>query len=103
MRIKKTSLKYLEKHQDEYANFSYRNSEMEGTYSEAGIEVEHAERYGEICNLEGKLEYIIEQIEQLMKIDNSPMSKIILGCFEHEYEIYKKKLDWFRKEYELET
>lgn len=45
---------YLQKYTDNYANFGYKD--QEGTYSEAGIEVEHAKMYGEIIGLEAKLE-----------------------------------------------
>ena len=48
----KTSDKYLKKHTDDYASFAYSDGIHEGTYSEQGIEVEHAEKYAEICKLE---------------------------------------------------
>jgi hypothetical protein len=57
----KTSEKFLQKYTDQYASFSFGGE----TYSEAGIEVENAEIYGRIR----ELEVLIETLEHL-GIDN---------------------------------
>ena len=61
----KLSEKYLRAHTDDYANFSYPSTV--GTYSSAGIEIEKAEIYGEICRLESE----IEMLEQFYNIRSS--------------------------------
>jgi len=55
-----TSEKYLKKYTDDYALFEYREwdkhpttgEQLTGTYSEAGIEVEQAEKFAEITRME---------------------------------------------------
>lgn len=54
------SEKYLRKYTDDYALFAYREwdkhpttgEQLTGTYSEAGIEVEQAEKFAEITRME---------------------------------------------------
>jgi hypothetical protein len=73
----KTSEKFLEKYTDQYASFSFGGE----IYSEAGIEVEKAEVYGRIR----ELEVLIETLKDL-GIDNSS-------------EVYE--LNKIKKEYKL--
>ena len=71
----KLSERYLQKNTDPYANFGYKD--REGAYSEAGIEVEHAEVYGLIREIEGRLGYVNDQINDLENINKKNFEPIL--------------------------
>ncbi len=82
----KYSQKYLEKHTDSYANFHYKMGRG-GSYSEAGIEVEYAEVYGKICELEGMVCFI-----DYLFLKSEYPSKHTLKALKKEYQKELKKL-----------